>query len=115
MGRRGSVPPSSPLQQGTAQAVGGSMTVNTRPRFALNRRSFLAAGVLPLLCPPGWLWGQQGAIAEELALVGQGPPKDPARTVRDYCLETDLSPETAAIIYPAGDEYRRIARDLADA
>ena len=58
-----------------------------------SRRMFLAASAA-LPTAPG-------------ALMAQGE--------RDYVLETRLSPESAAIVCPAGDPYERIARLLSEA
>jgi hypothetical protein len=80
----------------------------------MNRRSFLAATAFPLGWPAARLFAQQGALPQELELEHKKIPRDPARTVRDYCLETEFSPETAVIICPASSQYERIAQDLSE-
>jgi outer membrane protein assembly factor BamB len=83
-------------------------------QLGMDRRLFLAAAALPLACPWDRLFAQQGSVPQELDLTHKSLPRDPARTVRDYCLETELSPKTAVIICPASAEYERIARGLSE-
>ena len=72
----------------------------------MNRRDFLVGASLPVFWPARRLWSQEtGNCSSPL-------PSDPARTLRDYCIETDLTRDRAAIFCPVGEEFEQIAEQL---
>src|SRR5437763_1180938 len=77
------------------------MKFDDAAQFAMNRRSFLETAALPLAWRAARLFAQHGALPQELVLEHKNLPRDPARTVRDYCLETELSPASAAHVLVA--------------
>lgn len=90
------------------------MKLDSTRQLAMNRRSFFSSAALPLACRWSRLFAQQGLLPQEPVFETGTLARDPARTVRNYCLETELSPETAVIICPAGAEYQDIAQGLSE-